>query len=359
MGTESVAELNAAHLSSRASALDSAIQGALASRGAAPPAKAPKAAAAPVVASAAEVPPAAPVLEEPDAVAEPLESDDPAEPLADGDDGEGDGAEAIAADLSELQELGKKKDLRALEKKLGLEEGTLGVKNGDYAVYRRRCDELDADRAKQQANEATLIRKFGPVVDLIQAGRGGDLKAVGATFKAAFGITVEQFIDHWSKNAERIDPRIIQLEEENTRLRAPAPKADPETKTPADARAAATKKADDFIQAEAGSHPAFKLSGAVEGIRKLWLESHKGNGQFGLSPKQAAGEFIKLRQAEREREAWILSGKTPPPKPRTKALARTGANETQVRTENLSREQLIERGAQKWRQEKRRDEAKR
>lgn len=348
MGTESVSEMNAAHLTARATALDSAIAGALASKGAAL-LKPAKVAAAPVVAPAAEVP-----AEESALDAESVEPMEPA-PDAPPEEPPAEDEPAPSADLAELTALGKKKDLRALEKKLGLEEGSLGVNNGSWAAYRRRADELSANEGKLANSERTLIGKFGPAVDLIQHARNGDLKAYAEAIAATTGISIEAFVEHWSKNVPKLDPRTLELERENARLRGPAkPEPAPEAAKPD--IAAATKRADDYITAEAGKHPAFKLEGAKDGVRKLWLNSYdKASQAFGLTPQQAAGEFVKQRKAAYEREQWILSGKTPPPKPRTKALSRSGAGETQVRSENLTREQIIERAAVEWRRQKARD----
>lgn len=356
----SLAEIESQRLSSRANLLSGAIQKALTSKGTAPKAS-PKTSASPAPAETA--------------AGEPTDSKSPVEPSGGGTSESETGSApadefasetsevqepALDPELAELQALGKKKDLRALEAKLGLEEGSLGVNNGSWAAYRRRVDEVTASEAKLESNQRALIDRFGPPAALIERANHGDLKAYAGLIEQTTGVPIEKFIEHWSKNVEKLDPATVQLQRENELLRRRLAAPEAPAAAPVTAQAAAAK-ADAYIAEEAGQHPAFKLEGAKEGVRKIWLESYdKANKGFRLSPQQAAAAFVSQRRSAYERDQWILSGKKPPPKPaRTKTLSRQGASESQPRSEApLSRQELIDRAAHKWRRLKATGQAK-
>jgi hypothetical protein len=367
---ESIAEMNASHLASRAATLSSAISAALAAKdGAQPPAPkgnpAPGAAPATAFAGATgaavsqstapapESPPGEQSSQSDEARDDQSTSSEPSSASQE-EAPESSGSEALAP----LQAAGQKKDLRALEKHLGLPEGHLGVQNHDYAAYRRRQDELAADRAKLDQGQQVLIERFGPHVKALQLANKGDLRAYADLLHLHTGVSVEDFVKYWSANVQQLPPEVAEYQAEKRRKLQQSSAPAPETKTEPQAVTTeqATAKADKYISEEAGSHPAFKLDGAKDGVRKLWLASYdKATKGFKLTPQQAANEFVKQRKAAYEREQWILSGKQPPAPPRTKTPARRGQGETQPRTEHLTREQLIERGAQEWRRQKARD----
>lgn len=367
MGDQSVAELNQGarqeHGARVAAALEKALSGQLtppgtpakggkpaavpkgslaaqSAAGAAPSAAPVPARAAPAVAEAVSPPAAGAAPDELEVPQEAAEEELPAEE-----------APAIAPELEELQELGKKRDLRAMEKLLGLEEGYLGVNNASWKAYRKRVDEVAARETQLASNDAKLVSTYGGAVQLVQAAQKGDLRAYAQLIQHTVGVSIDQFIGHYAKNIPAISDRERQLETENRQLRAGG--TQDAQGTPATAESAAVK-ADAYITAEAGSHPAMKLSGAKEGVRKIWLGSFdKSSNAFKLTPKAAAQQFLTERQAAFEREQWILAGKKPPSKPTTKAIARTGASESQPRKQNLTREQLIEQGAENMRRAKR------
>lgn len=365
---QGLTQVNAEFLSTRAARLDGAIAKALEAK--LPPAPkarpatlaTPQRAAAPAAASPAATDSSSPAssatTEEaagavPDELAElGASAADPVEAEA----AEADpGAAAVAPELAELQELGSKADLRALEKKLGLKEGILGVKNGDYAAYRRRCEAVEARAGEvettHQNNQATLIQKFGPAVDLIQHAQRGNLQAYALTIQRTTGISIEAFIAHFAKNVQQLSPRELALEQENTRLRLSTPPSTPQDTAPAAVPAeAAVKKANDYLTAEAAGHAALKLKGGLDEVRAKWLASYdKASGSFKLAPKAAADAVVEDRRKLREQEAWVLSGKTPPKVATTRAIPRLGSSQTQPRTQNKTREQLIEEGARAMR----------
>jgi len=266
--------------------------------------------------------------------------------------------------------LGKKRDLRGLEKHLGLPEGHLGTQNGDWASYRRRLGEVEARAQEVEAthasNNATLIGKFGPVVDLIGLAQKGDLQAYAQLVERTTGVRIAQFVDHWSKNMPRLDPRVMQLERENAELKAQRqPAATPEPPAAGAVTAdAATQRANTYLSEAAKGHAALSLKGGLDEVRAKWLGSYKPGKGFGLSPQAAADAVVADRRAQREQEGWVLSGKTPPKRPVTRALPRTGASEARVRERpkvDLSakegRERLIEEGAAMVRRQKARDAA--
>lgn len=375
-------QANAATAAARAARLDSAISQALASK--LPPApkapraatKAPAAVASPAatdtssLASSATIEPAAPdadtehaalgalgldgapvVAAEGEPSGEPLESaaGDPAEP-------------GPAVDVDALNALAKKRDLRAVEKALGLEEGVLGATNGEYAALRRRSDEVAAREKVVQdthdANQGTLIRKFGPTVELLDLAAKGNVQAYALAIERTTGVSIGEFVKHYAANVPQIHPRVLELERENARLRAsgepapPAPAAAPTVQT-------AVQKADTYIAAEAKDHPALKLKGGPEEVRAVWLKSFdKASKAFKLTPLQAAAKVVETRRQVAEQESWLLAGKEPPKAPRTRAISRTGASETQPRKTNLTRDQLIERGAAEIRRQKMVDAAR-
>jgi hypothetical protein len=361
-------QVNAEFLSARASRLDGAISKALAGRIEAPAApkasKGPSKSAAPASSTAAATPAAAsPASTESSTqpASEPSESSGGATPepsttdQPDADEPQDGPAEAEPAaldlDRGELDTLAKKKDRRGIEKMLGLKEGTLGVGDHDYATYRRRVGEVEARERTVQAtheqNNQTLIKKFGPAVEMIERAQKGDLVAYARSIELTSGIRIETFIDHWSKNMPRLDPRVMALEQENVRLRAQTPPSTAQD-TPAQPPApdAARKKADSIVLADAKEHAALKLRGGLDDVRAKWLGSfNKATNSFGLTPTQAADAVLDDRRKAHEQEQWVLSGKKPPKKPVTRAVTRTGASESQPRKQNLTREQIIDQHA--------------
>jgi hypothetical protein len=363
-------QVNADFLNQRASRLDSAITKALASKIEAPkPPKASKPAPSPASSTAAATGAAASPA--------PTESSEPApESSTDGSgapdlsgteaspsDGEPqDGAEAAeqtALDRTALEALAKKKDRRGIEKLIGLPEGSLGVGDHEYAAYRRRVDEVEAREQTVQAtherNNQTLIAKFGGAVEAIERAQKGDLLAYARSIELTTGIRIATFIEHYAKNVQALDPRILQLEQENTRLRNAGRLVtqDGQIEKPAATPEAARKKAETYVTQEAAEHPALKLRGGLGDVRDKWLSSFdKATQSFKLTPKQAADAVVEDRRKAREQEDWVLSGKKPPTKPRTRTVTRQGASETQPRKQNLTREQLIDRAANEWRRQK-------
>lgn len=357
--------IQAEFLSNRASRLDSAISTALASKlPPAPKAKAapPRAAASPA-ATATSQPVSSATTEAPAEAAPEADAETAALALADAGTSadptpadelasEAPEAEAVGFDPVEVNALAKKKDLRAVEKLLGLEEGVLGATNGEYAALRRRQTEVEtaAKRNAEQhdSNQATLIAKFGPTVDLIQLASKGDLAAYAATIERTTGIRIAAFVDHWSKNMPRLDPRVLHLEQENARLRGQTAPTAPQDTPPAPAadKAAVLAKVTAYVTQEAKDHPALKLKGGLAEVQEKYLGSwDKTSKSFKLTPQQAAAAVVEDRRRAREQESWILSGKTPPKKPVTRAISRTGAAETQHRPQTLTREQAIEKHA--------------
>lgn len=252
--------------------------------------------------------------------------------------------ETLRAQFERARAAGAKKDLRAIEAELGLEEGALGVSNGSYAAYRRRVEEVSAREAKHAENEGTLVGKFGPAVGLIQQARAGNLKAYAQLIEHTTGVAVPKFIEFFSKNVERLDPRITQLEQENAQLK----RGTNQPQQPAgDPRANAIAKANEFITAEAGQHPAFQLAGAIDGVRDVWLKSWDAPSQsFRLTPAAAANEYVRERKAQHEREQWLLAGKKPPKgAARNRNVPRLGASETQPRKQAMTRQEAIEHHA--------------
>lgn len=378
MGDEAnptLTQVNADFLNQRAARLDTAITKALASKIEAP--KPPKASKGTTpTGTAGQLPTAsAPPASPPPAsgAASPTDTDtSPAESQSEPEtdettlgaasadepqDGAAEG-EQTALDRTALEALAKKKDRRGIEKLIGLPEGTLGVGDHDYAAYRRRLGEIEsreqAVQATHEKNNQTLIAKFGGAVEAIERAQKGDLLAYARSIELTTGIRIATFIEHYAKNVQQLDPRILQLEQENARLRAQGQivTQDGQIEKPAPAAVAETarKKADTYIATEAKEHPALKLRGGPDEVRAKWLASFdKASQSFKLTPKQAADAVVEDRRKAREQEAWILSGKTPPAKPRTRTVSRTGASESQPRKQNLTREQLIERAANDWR----------
>lgn len=367
MGDQSVSELNQASRQEHGARVTAALEQALSGKLTPPPApaKGKPAAAAPkgsiaAGAAASAAPAAARVAPATAEVSAPVETEPGATGLeapeieASNPDPESAVEETaeVAPELSELQELGRKRDLRGIEKALGLEEGILGVNNASWKAYRKRVDEVAANETRLADGEATLVKNYGGAVNLVKLAQKGDLRAYAQLIQHTVGVSIDQFIGYYAKNATQLDPEVKTLREENARLRAGGNLVD--TQGQPATMESATTTADTYITQEAGSHPAMKLSGAKEGIRKIWLGSFKkSSNSFGLTPPQAAQQFLKDRKAAYEREQWILAGKKVPPKPTTQALARRGASESQTRKTNLTREQLIEQGAEAMRRAKR------
>lgn len=373
---DSIAEMNSSYLATRAATLNSAISTALASKdGASPqqpagerssskPAKgAPAAAAAPAPAPASTPAPDASSGASAPAAGDTAADDaaeqpppDTSELLAQSEDAPADGDTPAA--LTELQALGKKKDLRALEKKLGLPEGHLGVQNHDYAAYRRRQEELSTGEANLHNAQQVLIERYAPHVKALQVANKGDLRGYADLIELQTGVKIEEFISYWSKNIQQLPQEVADFAAERRRKLqqgAATPETKQEPKTEPVTKEQATARADKYISEEAGNHPAFKLEGAKEGVRKIWLSSYdKSTNGFKLTPQAAANEYVKQRKAQAEREAWILSGKTPPAPARTRTPPRRGQAESQP-PRQLSREELIEQGARRWREQKARD----
>lgn len=265
-----------------------------------------------------------------------------------------------AVDLGAVGEAAKKKDLRAVEKLLGLDEGVLGATNGEYAALRRRQKEVEEAHEK---NNSILIQKFGPTSDLLTHASQGDLIAYGRTIEQTTGVPIQVFIEHWVKNIHKLTPQQLH----QSRQLVAAAQQPQVTQTPPDkalpapaAAEAATAKANTYLTTEAKDHPAFKLRGGLDEVRAAWLASYdKASRSFKLSPQKAADKVVADRRAAHEQEQWVLSGKTPPPKQRTRTINRTGASETNVRdTAPKSRAQLIEEGADNMRRQKQADAAR-
>jgi hypothetical protein len=372
-------QVNAEFLNQRAARMDSAITKALASKLEAP--KPPKASAGsktgsrPAAPSGASPASATSGSMAPDSdtasTSTPDESSSEPSPTAGAEDADAsapaadepqDGAEAAeqtALDRPALEALAKKKDRRGIEKLIGLPEGALGVGDHEYAAYRRRVDEVEAREATVQAtherNNQTLISKFGGAVEAIERAQKGDLLAYARSIELTTGIRIATFIEHYAKNVQALDPRILQLEQENTRLRNAGRLVtqDGQIEKPAATPEAARKKAETYVTQEAAEHPALKLRGGLGDVRDKWLSSFdKATQSFKLTPKQAADAVVEDRRKAREQEDWVLSGKKPPTKPRTRTVTRQGASETQPRKQNLTREQLIDRAANEWRRQK-------
>jgi hypothetical protein len=275
---------------------------------------------------------------------------------AEGGDGEPQGeaaeAEQWTPDREAVSAAATKKDLRALEKALGLDEGVLGATNGEYAALRRRQGEVEKGETALEGNKQQLIRVFGPVVNLVQQAKGGDLMAYARSIEVSTGIPIQVFVEHWAKNIHRLDtsrlPPLLQQPQQPAQLeQQPAPAVTPE---------AATVKANTYLSGELKDHPALKLKGGLDDVRAAWLRGFdKATKTFKVSPQKAAEQVIADRRTAHEQEQWILTGKKPTAKttPRTKTLSRTGASESQPREQRqLSREELIERGAAEMRRAK-------
>lgn len=261
-----------------------------------------------------------------------------------------------------------KKDLRAVEKLLGLDEGVLGATNADYAAYRRRCEAADdRDKAldqKQIQNNDILIRKYGPVADLVTHASKGDLIAYGRTIEQTTGVPIQVFIEHWVKNVRQLPQETLQLQRRLAQYETPDGRP-LVTQTPADKalpapvdKTAAETKANTYLTTEAANHPAFKLKGGIDEVRAAWLKSYdKASKAFKLTPKAAADQVVAARKAAYEQEQWVLSGRTPPAKPRTRTLSRTGASEAggAPRGPAKTRDQLIQEGAENIRRQKQAD----
>lgn len=390
MGTEqaqTLTQVNQEFQQSRVNRLDAAISQALTSRlppapkGKGTVAAAPKAApvAAGAVASAAaatapDAPAADPFAADPGVTALALE----AVPVdtADGSDGQvQDGALEASEpgfDREAVSAAATKKDLRAVEKLLGLDEGVLGATNADYAAYRRRCEAAD-DRdkaldAKQIQNNDILIRKYGPVADLVTHASKGDLIAYGRTIEQTTGVPIQVFIEHWVKNVRQLPQETLQLQRRLAQYETPdgrpiVTQTPPDKALPdlAGGRAAAETKANTYLTTEAANHPAFKLKGGIDEVRAAWLKSYdKASKAFKLTPKAAADQVVAARKAAYEQEQWVLSGRTPPAKPRTRTLSRTSASEAggAPPAPRKSREELIEEGAANMRRQRQADEVR-
>lgn len=368
-------QVNADFLTSRATRLDTAITKALESK--LPPAPKAGKPAAPKAAGAAASADPAPVAGA-GASAEPSDADlalaavgageaeeYAGEPAGDEPQDEATGGPETPAELAELKALGEKADLRALEKKLGLKEGVLGVKNGDWAAYRRREGELDArvaaEDTRHESNNRTLIGKFGPTVELVELAGKGNLTAYAASIERTTGLPIAQFVALWAKNVRQVDPQTLAVMQENAQLKARLGEGQPpEVKQePAPAKKeAALQKATTYVTEQIATHPAAKLKGGPAEVRDKWLASfQKSSNSFKLTPQQAADAVLADRRAAREQESWILSGKTPPKAPRTRAISRTGASESQPRKQTFSREELIERAAANIQRSKARERA--
>lgn len=363
---QTLTQVNAEFLSARASRLDSAISAALQGRvEAPPPPKATKgsktgsqqtAASSPAPATSDS---AAPDSDSASTSTPDSSSSEPSPPAGTDDasanepqDGAAEAAET-GIDRTELEALAKKRDRRGIERLLGLKEGALGVGDHDYAAYRRRMDEVEAQATTNaethERNNQTLIQKFGPAVDAIQLAQKGNLIGFARAIELTTGIRIATFVEHWAKNVQQLDPRILQLEQENAQLRARGQivTQDGQVEKPAPVTAeAARTKANTRIQAEAKDHPALKLRGGLDDVRAKWLGSFdKATQAFRLTPKQAADAVLTERRSAHEQEQWVLSGKKPPKQPVTRTVPRQGASETQPRKSTLTREQIIEQHA--------------
>lgn len=282
------------------------------------------------------------------------------------DDQDQDGAtepEQPGFDREAVNAAATKKDLRAVERLLGLTEGVLGATNGEYAALRRRQGEVATGEATLVQNKQQLINTFGPVADLLQKAKGGSIQAYARSIEASTGLPIQVFIEHYARNVQQVDPRTLELQQRLARYEpvdgAPAPQAP--AAAPATV-ATATAKANTYITAELKEHPVLKLRGGLDDVRAKWAASFDGATKtFKLTPAKAAEAVIAERRIAREQEQWILSGKTPPPaqKRRTTTIARAGSSESQPRPERkLSREELIERGAADMRRAKAADAAR-
>lgn len=275
------------------------------------------------------------------------------EPAVDEAQDEPEAAEQTPIDRKAANALAKKRDFRALEKHLGLEEGVLGATNGDYAAYRRRVAELETRatevETKHSSNNEQLIAKFGPAVDLIAAANKGDIRAYAALIERTTGVRVAQFVQLYAQNVPQMSARELQLEQENTRLRSQGrllTEGGQVNPAPAATQATALATANTYVATEAKDHPALRLKGGLDDVRAKWLASFdKPSGSFKLTPKAAADAVVDDRRKAREQEDWVLSGKKPAKKPVTRSTPRAGASEMQPRKENLSREELIDRAA--------------
>lgn len=374
-------QVNAEFLSNRATRLDGAIAKALESKLPAPKAgKAGSTASRSLSSSAPPSTPASPLSSAPatppasspepsadaDTEADALEAiESGADPSVVAADEPQDGAaeaEQSAIDLTALTALAKKKDLRAIEKQLGLEDGILGATNGEYAALRNRQREVEArekaEAATHEQNNRTLISKFGPTVELIDLAAKGNVRAYALALERTTGVTIAEFVKHYAANVQQMDPRVLELERENARLRqSTAPNTPQDSKAAPASAETALAKANTYIGEEVKTHAALKLKGGLDEVRTKWLASFDKRTQaFKLTPQAAADAVVDDRRKLREQESWLLAGKRPPPPPRTRALSRTGASETQPRAQNLTREQLIERGANEYRRQKAADQ---
>lgn len=271
-------------------------------------------------------------------------------------------AEQTTIDLKAANALAKKKDFRALEKHLGLEEGVLGATNGDYAALRRRTGEVEArekaEAATHDQNNRTLINKFGPTVELIDLAAKGNVRAYALAIERTTGVTIAEFVKHYAANVQQMDPQVLELQRENARLRAAGQMVNQDgTKAAPTTTEAALTKANTYISDEVKAHPALKLKDGLNEVRTKWLASwDKRTQAFKLTPQAAANAVIEDRRKLVEQESWLLAGKKPPAPPRTRAISRTGASESQPRKQSLTREQLIEKGAAEYRRQKMADQ---
>lgn len=356
MTEPSVASLDAAFNQSRQTRLDGAISAALASKvpEAPPPPKAPTgkpkpaASAAPATASdgsgsststgsspalSAASPAAAP---EP-SLAEPAEGEADLTEVVEGEpqDGSAEAAES-AFDRDAITALAKKGKLRDVEKALGLEEGVLGTRNGDYAALRRREEAVEG--ARQQLSQQVfderqkLIEKFGPHHELTVLAQKGDLRAFAGLIQRTTGMRIEAFIQHWAQNVTQVSPRELELERRLAQVEGqrqqPPPQAEPQTP---DARAAALGKVTTYLAGELTGHLALKLPGGADEVRAKWLANiDPATRAPRMTPQAAADAVLSERRTKAEQERWLLSGKEPPKKGGSKTVQRRGSTEARV-----------------------------
>lgn len=253
----------------------------------------------------------------------------------------------------------KKRDLRAVERLIGLEEGALGSTNGEYAALRRRTAEADARDAefarRVEHHNTTLNEKFGAVAQLVQLAQKGDLRAFAGLVHRTTGISIPDFIKLYAQNVERVDPKVAELERENARLRGEGKlletKGEPQQVTQEQGLA----RANQYLTGELKEHNALKLKGGLDEVRQVWLASFDpAKKSWKLSPQQAADQVIENRRKAREQEQWILSGRKPA-QPETRTVNRSQATQARPRKERpMTREQAIEFHASQMRNGKRR-----
>lgn len=284
------------------------------------------------------------------------------------DENEDDEEESSSAEnlKKEVKALFKKWDLPGIEKKLGLEKGSLN-KDKNFArlrVHQNQVDEASEKLAKDQEewkkvqshNQEVLVKKYGNRVQLDQAAANGDIKTYCEIIARDWNCDVNTFIRAYTKNVASVSVREKDLEKKLSETEARLKKLesggtqeteekddDEDTTKDEVRREKAVKNVKNYLKEALADTDALQLKDGLDIAFEVYINNFDPvKKACKLSPQAIAKEVLKEKRRQLEEDSWVRTGKKPKKKEISRTVSRQEANVSQTRKKNISKEQAME-----------------